>query len=286
MRIRIAFLVLVLTICLFTLTGYSAFDVKVIYFKPSDAGDIDVVKHDTMLKDIQAFYQSEMTKHGYKDFTFPLQLDENGKLIIHVINGKNNSVHYDRQATAYNEYLNTIKPELPFEFNNDTNVNSRNNVHLIIIGGVPVTHWTDNIGMGFTWHGARLGGIATVKHKLLEKFPDHYLGVVAHELGHAFALDPGHNGVKQSLNGTEIAFGRTTAQWKDRMGLLKFEADLLKSRPIFREMNLDDNDEVDDGEPNKNPDLVEDNVQGEVEMAIQVKPNLKLTTTWANLKIR
>ena len=216
-----------------------------------------------MLKDIQRHYQSEMTKHGYKDYTFPLQLDEKGKLVIHVVNGKNNSAHYDKQATAYNEYLNTIKPELPFEFNNDLNVDSRDNVHLILVGGVPVTHWMDNIGMGFTWHVGRFGGIATGKHKLLEEFPDHYLAVLAHELGHAFALDPGHNGVLQALNGLEIAFGQLTEDWNDKMNLLKFEADLLKSRPIFREIQLGDTVEVEAEKPNKNPDLVENLEQGE-----------------------
>ncbi len=267
MRIRIVFLVFVLTICLFSLIADSAFDVKVIYFKPSDAGDIDIDKHDRMLKDIQRHYQSEMTRHGYKDYTFPLELDNSGKLIIHVVNGKHKSVHYDNRPSAYEEYLQTIKPELPFKFNNDLNVESRDVVHLIIVGGVTVKNWGDKQGMGFTWLHGRFGGIATIKANSLREFPNHYLALVAHELGHAFALDPGHNGHQDTLNGTIIAFGQTTEDWGDRMKLLKFEADFLKSRPIFREINLDDNAEVEAEQPNKNSDLVEEQVQGEYDMA-------------------
>lgn len=240
MRIRIVFLVFVLTICLFSLIADSAFDVKVIYFKPSDAGDIDIDKHDKMLKDIQRHYQSEMTRHGYKDYTFPLELDHSGKLIIHVVDGKKKSADYDARPNAHAEYIETIKPELPFEFNNDLNFESRDDVILILIGGVPLDHWGDNGGMGFTWHGARQGGIATTKKSVLTEFPNHYLGILAHELGHAFALDPNHNGTNDSLNGSVIAWGKTTAEWGNRMRLLKHEADVLKSRPIFRKMNLDE----------------------------------------------
>lgn len=41
--------------------------------------------------------------------------------------------------------------------------------------------------------------------KYLEDKPNHYLGLVSHELGHAFALDPGHNNAGEALNGTIVA---------------------------------------------------------------------------------
>ncbi len=92
--------------------------------------------------------------------------------------------------------------------------------------------------MGFTWLAGRWGGNATVNMNYIREFPNHYLGLVAHELGHAFALDPGHNNVAESLNGRVIAWGNTTEEWGDRMQILKEEALLLDSRPIFRKIAL------------------------------------------------
>ena len=74
--------------------------------------------------------------------------------------------------------------------------------------------------------------------------------------------------------------------WGDRMKLLKAEADLLKSRPMFRKIDLDGT-ELEGKTPvlNKNPELVEENEQGENPQAIYVRPNrLNLTTIWARFK--
>ena len=263
---------------------YSEPVMEVIYFKTKEAEDIDIDKHDKILKAIQGHYQSEMTKHGYIDYTFPLTLDKSGKLVIHVVNGKHNGEHYNNYPSAYDAYIKSIKPELPFEFNNDLNVNSRDNVFLIILGGVGLDNWTDNLGMGFTWHHGRFGGIATLKLEAAKKFPNHYLALITHELGHAFGLDPGHNGVRQALNGLEIAFGVTVNAWGEKMKLLKTEADFLKTRPMFRKINLKEL-EPELETSNKNPELVEENEQGENPQAIYVKPTrVKLTTIWAKLK--
>lgn len=280
MKSTFAFSVLVTIFCLSTLTAYSAFDVKVLYFKPTDAGDIDVNRHDALLKDIQRYYQSEMTRHGYENYTFPLELDDSGKLVIHTVEGKHASQHYIRGTWIYDSYIHAIKPELPFEFNNDLNISSRDDVLLIIFGGeVRDNNW--GRGMGFTWLLGRWGGVAAVK----ERSKNHYLALIAHELGHAFALDANHNNVRQSLNGRELAWGLTTKEWGDKMRMFKFEADLLKSRPIFREIELREEGPV-ENQPNKNPELVkEENNQGEDPQAIHVKPTrLKITITWAQLK--
>ncbi len=256
------------------------FDVHVIYFKPTDAGDIDHEYHDKILKDIQQYLQSEMTRHGFTDKTFPLETDENNKLIIHTINGKHNSEHYFRN-TIFEMFKQTIEPELPRQFNNEQNWDSRDNVHLIIIGG---ERMPQNGGMGFTWKGGRWGGNAAVRMNYMEELPNHYLGLIAHELGHAFALDPGHNNIVESLNGRLIAWGNTTAEWGNRMQLLKEEAVLLDSRPIFRKINLQE----DPPQPNKNEDLGlgEDDSDKDKGDPIFVNPRKKLTMTWGELKRR
>ena len=139
-------------------------------------------------------------------------------------------------------------------------------------------------GMGFRWLQGRWGGVAAIK----EKSKNHYLGLIAHELGHAFGFDPGHNNIPESFNGRIVAFGTTTKEWGNKMRILKFEADVLKSRPIFRKIELKEEapHEPEPEKPNKNPDLIEEDIQeGEDNMAIQVKPNrMKLTMTWAKVK--
>ena len=231
------FLILIL-ISVSSLSSIAKFDVHVIYFKPTDAPDIDHEYHDKIMKDIQKYYQSEMTRHGFTDKTFPLETDKDNNLIIHTINAKHNGDHYFRND-MFDMFKELIEPELPFKFNNLQNWNSRDNVHLIVVGGVRMDrNLLGTQGMGFTWLAGRWGGNATVNMNYIKEFPNHYLGLVAHELGHAFALDPGHNNVAESLNGRVVAWGNTTEEWGDRMQILKEEAVLLDSRPIFRKITL------------------------------------------------
>ena len=286
MKSIISAVVLVVNICLLSFAAHSDFDVRVIYFKPTDAGDIDVDLHDKMLKDIQMHYQKEMTKHSYEGYTFPLELDGTGKIVIYEVKSKHNINHFNEEASTFDIYSDNIKHELPLRFNNDLNLSSRDDVLLILLGGVPASVWGIELGMGFTWHAGRSGGVAVVKLDALKRYPNHYLALIAHELGHAFGLDPGHNGFADTLNGTLVAFGKTAQDWGNRMRLLKFEADVLKSRPIFRQIELKEDAIPEPEKPNKNPDLIEEDIQeGEDNMAIQVKTtSMKLTMTWAKVK--
>ncbi len=282
---RLSALPIVLILMFISISVNAKFDVHVIYFKPTDAPDIDHEYHDKIMKDIQQYYQSEMTRHGFTDKTFPLEVDKDNKLIIHIVNAKHNSDHYFRDS-MFKMFKDVIEPELSFEFNNQRNWESRDNVHLIVVGGVRMDrNLLGTQGMGFTWHGSRRGGNATVNMNYINHFPHHYLGLVAHELGHAFALDPGHNNVRESLNGRVIAWGDTTDQWGDRMQMLKEEAVLLDSRPIFRKITLQE----DPPKPNKNEDLGlgdKDDAEKDKGDPIFVHPLRKITLTWGELKKR
>ena len=80
-RLLLMFLILIL-ISVSSLSSIAKFDVHVIYFKPTDAPDIDHEYHDKIMKDIQKYYQSEMTRHGFTDKTFPLATDKDNNLTI------------------------------------------------------------------------------------------------------------------------------------------------------------------------------------------------------------
>ena len=278
-------ILLILGLTLIAIAAFPAedrFNVHVIYFKPTDAGEIDRDYHDTILKDIQQYMQSEMTRHGYTDKTFPLDLDDGDKVKIHTVDGKHNSAFYDIDD-HWDAFKSRIEPELPFRFNNVDNVASRDNVHLIILGGVKLKgNWRGAPAFGFTWHNGKWGGNALETMDRKNEFPNHYLAVIAHEMGHAFGFDPGHNTTPESFNGTVIAWGKTTAEWGDRMRIFKEEAALLDSRPIFRAMSL-----ADETPPNKNEDLsmgTDDDVIEDKGDPIAVTAHNKLPTMWANIK--
>ncbi|MDE0322419.1 MAG: hypothetical protein OXN27_00725 [Candidatus Poribacteria bacterium] len=114
-RLLLTFLILIL-ISVSSLSSIAKFDVHVIYFKPTDAPDIDHEYHDKIMKDIQKYYQSEMTRHGFADKTFPLETDKDNNLIIHTINAKHNGAHYFRN-NMFDMFKELIEPELPFKFN-------------------------------------------------------------------------------------------------------------------------------------------------------------------------
>lgn len=272
---------------LLTTSVYAEFDVHILYFKPTDASDIDKDYHDVILKDIQQYFQIEMTRLGYTDKTFPLELDENNKVVIHTINGKHKTAHYDihdKYDTAqksFTQYKNTIEPELPFRFHTVKNLPARNNAHLIIIGGIK----DPAPAMGFTFLGGNHGGIATVSMDIKNVLPNHYLGIVAHELGHAFGLDPNHNNHNggASFNGTVIAWGKTTNEWGERMRLIEEDGVVLNNRSIFRRMDLTQPVKV-----NKNPDLGLGVDQSDKDKGdpISINPRNKLTIKWGKLKKR
>lgn len=69
------------------------------------------------------------------------------------------------------------------------------------------------------------------------------------------------------------------------MQLLKEEAVLLSSRPIFKVMALPPLEQETIEPPNKNPDLGVETEESKGE-PIHVKPYGKLTTRWRALKVR
>ena len=110
----LVFLFLAIVLLSFASLAYAELKVKVIYFKTKVAEDIDIEKHDKMLKAIQKHYQSEMTKHGYEGYTFPLELDNSGKLVVHVIEGKHDGEHYDSYPSAYDVYMKGCQTRITF----------------------------------------------------------------------------------------------------------------------------------------------------------------------------
>ena len=68
------------------------------------------------MRDVQLLYLEEMERNGYGAKTFRLETDNAGQVIVHTVNGRHNTAHY--QATTYD----SIKAELPQKFLDQNNI--------------------------------------------------------------------------------------------------------------------------------------------------------------------
>ena len=92
--------------------------VRTLYFIPNDREpqqDIDT-KLDTLMKDAQQFYANMMESYGFNRKTFRLEIDENGKVVVHHVNGKSNDTYY------HNGTLSKVIDELSPNFDKSNNI--------------------------------------------------------------------------------------------------------------------------------------------------------------------
>ena len=180
------------------------FIVQVVYFKPVGAPPApDTVAE--VMADVQTLYRTEMERNGYGAKTFRLETDNTGKVIVHTVNGRQNTAHY--RATTYD----SIKAELPNRFLN------QNNITVIIAGGLRLI---DNRvwGIGFPIYGWVCGGQALIA----AENPNFGVPLIAHELGHALGLyhniigDPSIMGRGRGAPADVIEFNDYETRWLDK----------------------------------------------------------------------
>ena len=148
--------------------------VRLVYLVPSDREPqpgIDT-KLDELIKETQQFYADAMERHGYGKKTFRLEADENGKAIVHHVNGQFDDAHYQINPTG------KIDAELQEHFDH-----YYSGVYLIV---VEISSNTFDNGDACGYGGyAGFGGHAYIpaSGNCFEHFTH-----TAHELGHAFGL--------------------------------------------------------------------------------------------------
>ena len=200
---------------LLTLLGFVTADanpvytVRTVFFQPTDAPDPTREVFDLMLE-TQAFYQSELERHGYKSRTFQLETDDAGNPIVRHLKGKHPAIHYI--SNTYNE----IKKELPFNFRRESPI-GQNNIHVIFASGLDVID-RNLLGVGYPFSQFHSGGNAVIAGNKAT------VGLVAHELGHAFGLF--HTGAIGALMGRGDGF------------LLDYEARWLDNHHFFNERHI------------------------------------------------
>ena len=146
------------------------YTVRLIYFLPNDRQsqpDIDT-KMDTLIKEVQQLYADQMESHGFGRKTFRFETDATGKAIVHRMNGKFNTAHYQ------NNFL-TVRPEIWEQFDESKT---------IYLCALDIPGPLDNQVCGFAAGGRRgFSGFA------IFSTPDCLSRrVIAHELGHTFGL--------------------------------------------------------------------------------------------------
>ena len=167
-----------LSVCFFSLicltsVSYASpeYIVRVIYFVPNDRTpqkDIDT-QLDKLIKESQQFYADLMESHGFDRKTFRLETDATGKVVVHHVNGKFNDAYYQSPSTS------VVWKEINEQFDMSKNIY----LTAIDISSEVLSGRACGRGGGGS-HGGRVLMPASGRC--------FHLGLMNHELGHAFGL--------------------------------------------------------------------------------------------------
>ncbi len=87
--------------------------VHIVYFNPADRECLPGYHEriDRIMTDVQAWYRDEMQRNGFGPLTFPLERDQDGKLVIHVVKGNRTYTRNEEMGTQ-EVRDNQVKPAL------------------------------------------------------------------------------------------------------------------------------------------------------------------------------
>lgn len=179
--------------------------IRVVYFVPADRSALKgyAERCERVMKHVQAFYRHGMDQLGYGPRTFALETDAAGKLKLHRVQGALAAKEYGRNDAR--KVRAEVKAALARE-----NIHADNETLVIFqvlldwvdgravevgpfVGGGNYRH-----GTGYFYDDERLdpdllsskesGGYYGGRPCSIGQFNTHYIGGVAHEMGHAFGL--------------------------------------------------------------------------------------------------
>jgi len=178
--------------------------IRVTYFAPADREPIPgyVERIDRVMEEVQRFYREGMKAAGYGPMTFELERDEQKRLVVHVARGPGKLREYGRNASG--AVAAVVRKALAAK-----GMDPKNEM-IVIFANLLEWQGDKAVEIGpYCGGGSHLGGTAWVyDDKLLDprklgskepggyyhqpcsvgKFNSHYIGGVAHEMGHAFGL--------------------------------------------------------------------------------------------------
>ena len=203
--------------------------VRLIYFLPNDrpyrAEMVQRMKDEIL--NIQAFYLEAMEAHGYRDMTFKIETDAQGKPVVHRVDGQQSEIYYV-DDTGY-----TVRTEIRQRFD------VWQNIYFIVVdsdinrlgtgvGNIRVRANAGSLGKN--------GGDALIPaHHFQSRIESNIPGydkLSAHEIGHAFGLqhDFRSGGYIMSYG---AGYSRAPPDGPDQDRLSKCSADFLSVNPYF-----------------------------------------------------
>ena len=203
--------------------------VRLVYFLPNDrpyrAEVVEQLKEEIL--DIQTFYSEAMQAHGYRDMTFQIESDAQGKPVVHRVDGQQSEIYY------IDDTSNTVRTEIQQLFDVWQNI-----YFIVVDSGI------NRIGTGVGNNRVRANAGSRGKNGGMVLIPAHhfqnriksnepgYDKLSAHEIGHAFGLrhDLRSGGYVMSYG---AGLNRAPIDGPDQDRLSKCNADFLSVNPYF-----------------------------------------------------
>ncbi len=236
--------------------------VHIVYLNPADRECLPDYQErlDRVMTEIQTWFRDEMERNGFEPMTFPLERDEDGKLVVHVVKGTR--AYARGEEITSGEMRNQVKgPMLERGMDIDQE-------HIIIFanaafvtekdGGKAVYSSSHYVGSGSNRNGTAWAMDVDFLDPLnlpkteptiydggtrpytLGRYMVTYIGGTAHEFGHSLGLP--HNmetdeereklGIALMGSGNYHLFGKRAGMDKDAF-LTKAHATILSSHPLF-----------------------------------------------------
>ena len=188
-------------------------NVRLVYFRPNDRPrrpDIDT-QLDTLIREVQYFYATQMQRYQGKTFTF--ETDADGYAVVHHVDGAFNDAHY--HTHTYNRVRGEIAKKFDIskqiylvavDVSNEV-VHDGNQGGVCGIGG---GNWLSRDSV--TWH-RDAGGFAVIPAS-----GDCFnMPVTAHELGHTFGLEHDfRDDTYLMAYGTQSKLSESATEWLSR----------------------------------------------------------------------
>ncbi len=229
----------------------------VVYFNPADREPIPGYRDrlDRVMTDLQDFFRTEMDRNGFGPMTFPLERDEQGRLVVHI--AQSDRSYARGEALAWGDLCTQVKDALAqrgLDMDQEYVITFQN---LLFSDGDEIRSWMPYWGAGDHVHGhacvpdhALIDPINLLKtepvvndggHKRpLGEYARVQLGGNAQKLGHSFGL-PHNRETPEQLKtlGTAVMGSGNYTYRRERTGqglgaiLTAAHARALSTHPLF-----------------------------------------------------